>query len=137
MRLAGMAACYVLGMVTIYAWQQVLASTPGETQVLIPQSPSSPKTPAAVQIVKQPDVPSAPGPAPRPAKKSRFDSLRELGDRHLIAERNPEQALRCYRVALRYATEEEFIAASHQGTWLLRAICLDSKQEKDHASKKS
>jgi hypothetical protein len=75
-------------------------------------------------------------PPEKAPKKSQFDKLRELGDYHLL-ERNPEQALRCYRVALRYATDDEFTAASRGGSWLLRAICLDSKQEKDHAHEKS
>jgi hypothetical protein len=156
-RMMGMAACYLLGIATIYAWQQVSsspASGGGETNIATPEetppsgdahrhapaepnevAPQEPGTDRAIAAAERPSVPTAP--IAKPAKRSRFDALRELGDRHLLADRNPEQALRCYRVALRYATTEEFTAASREGTWLLRAICLDTIQEKDHASKKS
>jgi hypothetical protein len=151
-RLMSMAACYLLGVVTIYAWQQVSASPApavGDTNIATPegsppsevakrQGPTAPNdqiTDRAIAAAEGPNAPAAP--IAKPAKRSRFDTLRELGDRHLLADRNPEQALRCYRVALRYATTDEFTAASREGTWLLRAICLDTIQEKDHASKKS
>jgi hypothetical protein len=156
-RMMSMAACYLLGIVTIYAWQQVAASpapaggdmnisTPEKTpqgeddKRHVPTDPNEvatqePSTDPAVASAQKPVASAAP--IAKPAKQSRFDALRELGDHHLLADRNPEQALRCYRVALRYATTDEFTAASREGTWLLRAICLDTIQEKDHASKKS
>lgn len=151
-RMMSLAACYLLGIVTFYAWQQVSASTApavGGTSISTPersppsedakrQAPTEPQEPIidpAIAAAEGPNVPAAP--LAKPAKRSRFAALRELGDRHLLANRNPEQAIRCYRVALRYATTDEFTAASREGTWLLRAICLDTIQEKDHASKKS
>jgi hypothetical protein len=148
-RAVGMAACYVLGIVTIYAWQQVAASMPNLNPDAIANDPAPASdskqhsretlkhnavTPAIASVDNPAHASAAPiKPSP---KKSQFDKLRELGDYHLV-ERNPEQALRCYRVALRYATDDEFTAASREGSWLLRAICLDSKQEKDHAHEKS
>jgi hypothetical protein len=148
-RAVGMAACYVLGIVTIYAWQQVSASMPNRNgdataEKVAPSIESKHRlrepskhdviTPAIAKVDKPAIAPAA---AVKPSpKKSQFDKLRELGDYHLL-ERNPEQALRCYRVALRYATNDEFTAASREGSWLLRAICLDSKQEKEHAPAKS
>jgi hypothetical protein len=148
-RVIGMAACYLLGIGTIYAWQQVSASTPAQKPNATAEKsvetierkenprdrlPPRPVTPKIVQGDKP--VAAAIIPIAKAPKKSQYDKLRELGDYHLL-ERNPEQALRCYRVALRYATDDEFTAASRQGSWLLRAICLDSKQEKNHAHEKS
>lgn len=148
-RALGMAACYLLGVVTIYAWQRVSVS-PVEGGDATASRATEPSRDVVQQApVERPDVarvtPQAHGATPQEpvspiaakrAKKSRFDALRELGDQHLV-ERDPEQALRCYRVALRYATDEEFTAAAREGSWLLRAICLDTKQEKGHAPEKS
>lgn len=147
-RALGMAACYLLGIATIFAWQRVSAS-PVEGGDATARSIEPSRIVVQKAPVERPDVarvtpqghgaatqePISPIAAKR-AKKSRFDALRELGDQHLV-ERDPEQALRCYRVALRYATDEEFTAAAREGSWLLRAICLDTKQEKDHAPEKS
>ncbi len=158
-RIAGMAACYLLGVVTIYAWQQVsampadrTAESYAGTNVVEPAgkssseaAPDAARTSIAAKEEERGAIDRgdasveekgmALAPRKKTVKKSRFDSLRELGDYHLLADRNPEQALRCYRVALRYATDEEFTAASQDGTWLLRVICLDAKQENEHASK--
>jgi len=148
-RVIGMAACYLLGIGTIYAWQQVSASMPAQMPNAVLVSPTKtiepkenprdrlPPRPMTPKIAKS-DKPVAAAitPIAKAPKKSQFDKLRELGDYHLL-ERNPEQALRCYRVALRFATDDEFTAASREGSWLLRAICLDSKQEKNHAPQKS
>jgi hypothetical protein len=148
-RVIGMAACYLLGVGTIYAWQQVSASMPAQkpnataeksAEAIEPKEtprdrpPPLPVTPKIVKFDKPISAPAAS--IAKAPKKSQFDKLRELGDYHLL-ERNPEQALRCYRVALRFATDDEFTAAAREGSWLLRAICLDSKQEKDHAPQKS
>lgn len=148
-RAAGMAACYLLGAATLFAWQHVSASPVervADRQVAAPSdgdavAAKEDKTPARnapyatnLDTTNQNAPPQRPL-SPKPAKKTRFASLRELGDRHLLADRNPEQALRCYRMALRYATEDERRAAAQDGTWLLRVICLDSTQEHEHGSK--
>jgi hypothetical protein len=155
-RVAGMAACYLLGVVTIYAWQNVSAmpadraaggdaaaatataaakGTDAPPPAKLADSAAVGSRPIVAGQPKDEHVRAVPHERPKIAKKSRFDSLRELGDRHLLGDRNPERALRCYRMALRYATEEERLAAARDGTWLLRVICLDAKQENEHASK--
>jgi hypothetical protein len=59
-------------------------------------------------------------PATKP--RSRFESLRDLGDQNLLVRRDPEAATRCYRMALRYATTDDRAWAATEGTWLLRAV---------------
>ncbi|MEX2188846.1 MAG: hypothetical protein WD875_18700 [Pirellulales bacterium] len=154
-RVAGMAACYLMGVVTIYAFQQVSAmpadrTASGDTTAATATAATTTDAPGSAKradstpverrqiAAGEPEnehVRAALLERPKIVKKSRFDSLRELGDRHLLGDRNPERALRCYRMALRYATEEERESAAQDGTWLLRVICLDAKQEHEHASK--
>lgn len=159
-RAAGMAACYLLGAATLFAWQhvsaspvervadrQVAAPSDGDAVAAQEDKTSAGNVPDAASNLDaanhdasnldaaNQDAPPQRPLSPKPAKKTRFASLRELGDRHLLADRNPERALRCYRMALRYATEDERRAAAQDGTWLLRVICLDSTQEHEHGSK--
>ena len=66
-------------------------------------------------------------------KKSRFLSLRDLGDQYLLEQQDPAGAARCYQMALRFATEEEVNQQSDEGTWLFRALKLDHHWETDDA----
>ncbi len=66
-------------------------------------------------------------------KKSRFLSLRDLGDQYLLEQQDPAGAARCYQMALRYSTEEEVNQQSDEGTWLFRALKLDHHWETDDA----
>ncbi|TWU06696.1 hypothetical protein CA54_50950 [Symmachiella macrocystis] len=66
-------------------------------------------------------------------KKSRFLSLRDLGDQYLLEQQDPAGAARCYQMALRYSTEDEVNQQSDEGTWLFRALKLDHHWETDDA----
>ncbi|QDU45007.1 hypothetical protein Mal52_34950 [Symmachiella dynata] len=66
-------------------------------------------------------------------KKSRFLSLRDLGDQYLLEQQDPAGAARCYQMALRFATEDEVNQQSDEGTWLFRALKLDHHWETDDA----
>jgi hypothetical protein len=64
---------------------------------------------------------------------SRFASLRRLGDDYLELQKDPEGAVRCYRLALKYATPEELAHAMDESSWLMAALLNDLEREHDHA----
>lgn len=147
-RWTSLSACYLAGAATLYGWQHWAAAGEGtrsqESAAIEAPSDHVAKAPpieksapvAAVEPGEQSDQPAAPRRAH--VKQSRFAALRALGDQHLLDGRDPDKALRCYRMALRYATDEELAIASRDGTWLLRTICNDPTMEKNHDhSKKS
>lgn len=129
LRIARLAACYLAGAATLFAWQSLSATSAAPREVTAEKNmppPDAHSREETVAGVKPAQLPAAAGRLP----KTRYASLRELGDRHLIEGRNPAGAIRCYRLALQYATTSELTAASHDGTWLLRAICHDRTSER-------
>jgi len=88
------------------------------------------------------DTEVSPAPPPRERKivrrgsmeeKSRFISLRDLGDHYLLEKLDPAGATRCYKMALRYATPAEIENTPDKGTWLFRALEQDHHWENDDA----
>lgn len=82
----------------------------------------------------QPAPPDQPIPQPMlPTRKlSQFEALRRLGDQFLLERNDPEGAIRCYRMALRYATVEERQQFADSGTWLFQALNHDSLAESNY-----
>ncbi len=78
--------------------------------------------------------PSSINQPPRKNSKTRFDSLRELGDQYLVERNDPAGALRCYRLALKWASQNDSLASITGGTWLFRAIKQDFEQEISHVN---
>jgi hypothetical protein len=147
-RWTSLAACYLAGAATLYGWQHW--ATAGERERVATVANDEPRVEDGAdqesndkenlrtdsQLTMPPNAHVQPRVAR--AKPSRFAALRALGDQHLLDDRDPDRALRCYRMALRFATVEELAIASREGTWLLRTICNDPTMEKNHDhSKKS
>lgn len=131
---AACAACYVAGLGTMLALPQQPRL---ETQSIAQSEQPAPKFTSAdtslpsdppVSVIEPPTTPpERPAPPPMlPARKlSQFESLRRLGDLYLLERGDPEGAIRCYRMALRYAQPEELEMEAETGTWLYQAIRLD------------
>ena len=90
--------------------------------------------PAAIQQPAFPVRPRAFTPPPprtnRAQQRTRYESLRELGDHYLLQLGDPEGAVRCYRLAWKSATDDE--KDTQSGTWLYRALVRDLETEQTH-----
>jgi hypothetical protein len=80
----------------------------------------------AIPPIQPPHAPSI------PRKASRFENLKQLGDRHLYEHNDPASAARCYRMALRHATREERAAIATDAPWLLRALEQDLTYDRSY-----
>lgn len=140
--LVACAGCYLAGLVTV--WMSS-TSTPTKTDIATSTN-NAPNLPAidkptktekriarALPQAKQTAPIRNPPQLPKREKKSRYESLRELGDSYLIGNGDPAGATRCYQMALRYATPEELAQESEESTWLFRALKLDHPGE-NHAA---
>lgn len=116
-----LAGCYLGGVVTVTLLRPSAAegelargATKSDAAAVKQQPPAAPfmsnNQPQNIAITAQRNA------------RTRFESLRDLGDENLFDRRDPEAATRCYRMALRYATPDERAWAATEGTWLLRAV---------------
>ena len=127
-----LAGCYLAGAATIgllrpssAEGQAGAAVAKRNAPTLVADSEQSSADPAvvmqpmsAVETTSQASV----AVAERVVKPSHFASYCALGDLNLTQRRDHEAAARAYRVALRYANEEERAWSATEGTWLMRAI---------------
>jgi hypothetical protein len=112
-----LAGCYLAGVATV----TLVRPSAAEGQFA---ERSTSKDSVTSEVVGEPAAQS-PKIAIRPPvtkHRTRFESLRDLGDQNLLDRRDPEAATRCYRMALRYATADDRAWAATEGTWLLRAV---------------
>ena len=146
--LAACAGCYLAGWLTVTFIESAVPPPPQKVVFMLEtvQSPDAAGA-QAIEVVggaqvrtRESDASPATDPAPpmlrqhQPReKKSRFLSLRDLGDHYLLVEEDPAGAARCYQMALRFATEEEVDRQPDPGTWLFRALKLDHNWEKNDA----
>jgi hypothetical protein len=116
-----LAGCYLAGVVTVTLIRPLAAegelvqsAAMADAAAVKPHVPDAP-------VVSSGQTADLASDQQRKAR-TRFESLRDLGDENLVDRRDPEAATRCYRMALRYATPNERAWAATEGTWLLRAV---------------
>lgn len=149
----GFVVCYVAGLLTMQLFGQQPRIGENPAPIIVADRDPPPPEPAAeptIDSAGEHNVTNPPPamaiveeqPRPHPAeatpatsarrpeiRHSRFEALRELGDRYLLERQDPEGALRAYRLALRSATPIERMLAQDEGTWLFRALTRDYERE--------
>jgi hypothetical protein len=151
---AGLAACYCAGLVTMTLWR---AYTPPPNQSVLvdaeaniadsrgpaPVEPEVPHQPEALARLRQPGEigPAVPavvlermGAALAADRKAAY--YRDAGDRYLEVEGDLQSAVRCYRRALDACSEVE-LAISADDNWLLMAMKKARQGERSHAKSNS
>ncbi len=134
------AGCYAAGLLTVWGMQGESATEPVSQSVVIKPAeaeavPTQPEPRVAIETKLQPEQQTTITKITRPPreKKSKFEKLRELGDRYMLDHQDLAGATRCYQMALRYATAEDFKQQADDGTWLYRALKLDQQRENERA----
>lgn len=127
--LAGLAACFVAGVVARHYWPQP-APPPGPVEVA--------KVPAPIEE-PPPAAPTTEPLSPLDLEWLAFDNpkdraalYRQAGDRYLVELRDFASALRCYSQALNAASEAE-LAISPDDNWLVMALKDARRKEKKDA----
>ena len=115
-----LAGCYLAGVATVTLVRP--SSAEGRFAQQATTSDDVVKQSPRVAVIDETAdmAPIAMKPAAKP--RTRFESLRDLGDENLLHRRDPEAATRCYHMALRYATPDDRAWAATEGTWLMRAV---------------
>jgi len=117
---SALAVCYVAGMGTMQAWQQVgksalsqpLVASSADVDAAEPKAASTKKT---VKFKKSTPKRTRP-------KRSRFEVICRISDRYLYRDADAVAAIRGYRRALRVATPEELKICPQRDSWLLMAL---------------
>ena len=136
---AALVGCYVAGLATVQmlTWAALPAGVNG-TVVADRSVSTTAKRPEqdrhlAAEIIHS-EAKIADNARPVQPRPSRYEALRQLGDQYLLERRDPEAAVRCYRLALRLATPEQMAVSKSEGTWLFQALKFDQEMEKNHAN---
>lgn len=149
-------ACYMIGVLTGRTWP-LAANNQLAVQPVSPVILPAPVTPVPANAVPDPvprsdsppvrqslptqsaDVPPRSIAAVAPAKDnlSKFEKLRQAGDRQLNQMGNLQAAIGCYRRALDCATEVELKIVPERDSWLLIPLKEARLEARKHVSKKS
>lgn len=126
---AGAAACYTVGMLTMWLWTHSPApdsvtARDQETSVSEPALPDFTQQvsdePHSGRSAEQPHVVTLAGPA-----GSRYEALRNLGDRYLLQQGKVDLAVDVYSRALAEATQAESAISYEHDSWLLISLKRD------------
>jgi hypothetical protein len=116
-----LAGCYLAGVATVTLVRP--SSAEGRfAQQAESSNDVAEQSPRAAVVIEPADTAPVVINPPVTKARTRFESLRDLGDQNLLDRRDPEAATRCYRMALRYATPDDRAWAATEGTWLMRAV---------------
>jgi hypothetical protein len=135
---AGLAGCYLAGMVTVWGW--AAASIPPDATAI--EQPASPDAKPEEGIQPAPEQPRSPGVRrPRPAQPPRsgqgdvaragFEQIRQVSDRYLYEQGDIAKALHYYTRALDQATPDQREISLAQDSWLLMAL-KEARRKEDH-----
>jgi hypothetical protein len=138
-----LAACYVVGALSVLAWQSAQRSPfdmpqAGTNEKKTPDLPVPEKqtpTPEPTPLPDEPEKAVAPV-EPTPALTT-FEKLRRAGDRQLNVRGNLQGAIGCYRRALDYASDADLQIASDRDSWLLISLKQARLETRKHVHKKS
>jgi hypothetical protein len=126
---AGLAWCYLAGMVTMWGW--AAASIPPDATVI--EQPAPPDAKPDDGIRPAPEQPRSPGVRrPRPGQpphsgqggvaRADFEQIRRVSDRYLHEQGDIAKALHYYTRALDQATPDQREISVAQDSWLLMAL---------------
>jgi hypothetical protein len=116
---AALAACYVLGVLTL-SWLRPLPAAPPEAPVKAVESPTTALA-SATPLLEEWRVLDSGERTP--------EVYRQVGDRYVAEEGDYRSALRCYRDALDAGSEKD-LAIAPGDSWLLMVLKDARKEEK-------
>jgi hypothetical protein len=134
--LAGLAACYLAGVLTMWMWpgseaNQTVATAPAQsppTQANLAPSAPEPKNPTMAQ---PPETALALEWKALDSMEKQPDLFRLAGDKYL-QDNNIESATRCYRGALQGASDQD-LKISVNDNWLFMSLKQAKQEEKRYA----
>jgi hypothetical protein len=147
--IVSLAACYVVGGLSVLAWQSArrenqLAGQPGGRIDIRNPTPADQPGPSA-PVERDPSK-SGQSPDAAPAVMTRseasdflstFEKLRRAGDRQLNERGNLQGAIACYRRALDVASDDELKIVPLRDSWLLIPLKEARLETRKHDHKKS
>jgi hypothetical protein len=139
---ATLTACYVVGALSVLAWQSArpqdrLAGQPSDVQREAPEAPPENVQPPAEEPTPdklQPALAQAPVPED---SLTTFEKLRRAGDRQLNERGNLQGAIGCYRRALDFASDDDLQIVPERDSWLLIPLKEARLETRKHVHKKS
>ena len=140
-----LATCYVVGALSVLAWQSAvprdsLAGQPeAPAEIKSPHSPEQPQpSPTREEPTRLPDEPQQAIAQVEPAETlTTFEKLRRAGDRQLNQRGNLQGAIGCYRRALDFASDVDLQIVPERDSWLLIPLKEARLETRKHAHKKS
>lgn len=139
-KVAVLATCYVAGGLSVVAWQSMespdrIVGQPA--RVIEEQGPTPAQEPTGPSDPNSADEPSATIARSEPAASlTNFEKLRRAGDRQLNERGNLQAAMRCYRRALEYASDDDLQIVPDRDTWLLIPLKEARMETRKHVRKK-
>ena len=134
--LAGSAACYAAGILTMWLWlkpeaqQQVAIASDRDAAGQVDSAPTPAETKPATQA-QPPETALAMEWQALDSPERRPDLFRLAGDKYL-EDNNIESATRCYRGALKDASDKD-LKVSVNDNWLLMSLKQAKQEEKRYA----
>jgi hypothetical protein len=124
---AALAACYIVGGLSVLAWQSAQRNTldapqAGTNETKLPDLPAEEKRPPMPEPAPAEPMETVDPIEPGSLALTTFEKLRRAGDRQLNERGNLQGAIGCYRRALDFASDNDLQIASDRDSWLLISL---------------